>query len=261
MTISWDILEAGPSRADQTVLFLPGGMCSARSYKEVMAQPALATTRTVAVTLPGHAGTRPLEDFRTETCAQAIAELARELAADVVVGFSMGAVVACEMAVSQDFKGPVVLLGSSLTAADEPVALRALIRLTSVLGTLPAAVLKAGACSMVQKAPVSPERRAELVEDLQRNNVNHLRSLLREYLNWLGRGNGRAERLCSTNLPVWVAHTEKGDGGLTTHERQTLEACTRTTVVRLQGQAFLLPVELPNRVAELTVAALEHARG
>jgi pimeloyl-ACP methyl ester carboxylesterase len=77
-------------------------MCSA--FKEVMAQPALATTRTVAVTLPGHSGSPPLPDFRTETYASAVAELANEIGADVAVGFSMGAMVACDMAVSGAFQ-------------------------------------------------------------------------------------------------------------------------------------------------------------
>jgi hypothetical protein len=47
--------------------------------------------------------------------------------------------------------------------------------------------------------------------------------VLRGYLSWLRDGDGRAERLCSTNLPVWVVHAEKGDGGLTAHERQVFE--------------------------------------
>jgi len=44
MTIDWELYESGPADADQTVLLLPGGMCSARSYAEVMAQPVLAMT-------------------------------------------------------------------------------------------------------------------------------------------------------------------------------------------------------------------------
>lgn len=256
MTYNWDILDAGPTQPDNTVLFLPGGMCSARSFKEVMAQPTLATTRTVAITLPGHSGSPPLTDFRTETYASAVADLAGEIGADVIVGFSMGAMVACEMALSGAFKGPVVLLGSSLTADDEPAVLRVLIRLTGVLGTLPATMLKAGASSMVKKVPVSAERQAELVEDLKCNDAAHLRKVLRAYLDWLRQGDGRAERLCSTNLPVWVVHAEKGDGGLTAHERQVFEACARTTVVTLPGEAFLLPVELPERIAAVTVEAL-----
>ncbi|HEX4428975.1 MAG TPA: hypothetical protein VHZ96_06895, partial [Frankiaceae bacterium] len=64
------------------------------------------------------------------------------------------------------------------------------------------------------------------------------------------------EQLCSTDLPVWVVHAQKGDGRLTAHERRVLDACDRATVVTLQGQAFLLPVELPEQIAALTMEAL-----
>src|SRR3954469_7120318 len=113
----WEIVESGPTGAGRTVLLLPGGACSARSYAEVMAESALAGTRLVAVTLPGHAGAPPPQDFSVEEYARITAELAQSVGADVVVGFSMGATVAYEMVVSGAFTGPIVLLGVSLSAA------------------------------------------------------------------------------------------------------------------------------------------------
>src|SRR5437660_1126852 len=103
MNVEWDLYEAGPLDAKQTVLLLPGGMCSARSYAEVMAEPALAGTRLVAATLPGHAGAAPPDDFSIENCARLTETLAARIGADVVVGFSMGACVAVEMIASRDF--------------------------------------------------------------------------------------------------------------------------------------------------------------
>ena len=122
MLTDWEIVETGPPEATRTVLLLPGGMCSARSYAEVMAEPSLASLRLVAATLPGHAGAAPPQNFSTEDYARITAELAREIKADVVVGFSMGAMVAYEMAVSSAFAGPLVLLGASLSSADEPAS-------------------------------------------------------------------------------------------------------------------------------------------
>ena len=145
MDQAWELVESGPPDAQRTVLLLPGGMCSARSYAEVMAEPALAEIRLVAATLPGHAGAPPPEDFATDEYARITAELAKSVQADVVVGFSMGAMVTYETVVSGAFSGPVVLLGSSFSPPDEPAAFRAIIRLGSVLGTLPAIVLKKGA--------------------------------------------------------------------------------------------------------------------
>src|SRR5437764_13247496 len=120
MEIDWELRAAGPVDAEHTVLLLPGGMCSAGSYAEVMAEPALARTRLVAATLPGQAGAPPPDDYSVENYARLTAELATKVGADVVVGFSMGACVAVEIVTSGNFTGPVVLLGVSLSSKDEP---------------------------------------------------------------------------------------------------------------------------------------------
>lgn len=256
MATEWETVEAGPADAERTVLLLPGGMCSARSYAEVMAEPALAGYRLVAATLPGHCGTAPPDDFRSEHIAQLAAELARDLGAGVVVGFSMGAMVAYEMAVSGAFAGPVVLLGSSFSTPDEPAFFHAVVRLTSVLGTLPVAVLKKGAASMVKKAAVPPERRAELKADFERNDAGDLKKALQAYADWLGREGDRARRLCETGVPTWIMHAEKGDGGLTPHERAVLEACPSAKVVTIPGHVMFLPNDVPAAIADVIVEAV-----
>ena len=163
--------------------------------------------------MPGHAGAPPPEDYSVENYARITAELAKSAGADLVVGFSMGATVAYEMVVSGAFTGPVVLLGVSLSAPDEPAFFRAIIRLGSVLGTLPVAVLKKGAASMVKHAPVPPERQEELRADFARNNTRDMRLGLQAYLRWLHRDDDPARRLCEAGVPAWVVHAEKGDGG------------------------------------------------
>jgi pimeloyl-ACP methyl ester carboxylesterase len=70
MDVDWELCESGPADTDRTVLFLPGGLCRARSYEELMAEPALAEVRLVAATLPGHGGTPPPDDFSIENYAR-----------------------------------------------------------------------------------------------------------------------------------------------------------------------------------------------
>jgi pimeloyl-ACP methyl ester carboxylesterase len=94
MDTTWELVESGPAGAERTVLLLPGGMCGARSYAEVMAESALADIRLVAVTMPGHAGAPAPQDFGVEEYARITAQFAKHIGADVVVGFSMGATVA-----------------------------------------------------------------------------------------------------------------------------------------------------------------------
>jgi pimeloyl-ACP methyl ester carboxylesterase len=255
----WELVEAGPADAAHTVLLLPGGMCSARSFAEVMAEPALAGTRLLAVTLPGQAGAAPPRDYGPEGLARDTAELAKRVGADLVVGFSMGAVVAYEMVVSGAFSGPVVLLSLTLSAPDEPRFFRALIRSGSIFGTAPFALMKKGVASMVKKTPIPPERRAALTADFERNDPREMRRALQAYLRWLHRGDDRARRLCGAGVPAWVVHAEKGDGDLTAHERAVLEACPRVHVVTVPGSVFFLPNEVPPRIAEVTVQALAEA--
>jgi pimeloyl-ACP methyl ester carboxylesterase len=256
MTTDWERVESGPETAERTVLLLPGGMCSARIWAEVMAEPALAGVRLVAVTFPGHAGAPAPEDWSLEHYAKITAELVERERVDVVVGFSMGANVAYEMVVNGSFAGPVVLLGSSFSAPDEPAFFRAIIRLGAVLGTLPAAVMKKGINSMVKHAPVPPTRQAELRADFAKNNTAHMRAGLSAYLRWLHRDDDPAQRLCSAGVPTWVVHAEKGDGGLTDHEREVLKACPNAQVITLPGNIFFLPNEVSARIAEFTTEAL-----
>ena len=256
MAVEWELREAGPADAAHTVLLLPGGMCSAGSFAELMAQPSLAGIRMVATTMPGQAGAPPPDDSSVEHYARLTSELAAKVGADVIVGFSMGAVVAVEMVVSGAFTGPVVLLGVSLSTKDEPAFFRVLVRLSAVLGGLPFALLARVAASMVKRIPVSPERQAELREDFRRNVPADVKGGLREYLGWLHRGEGRAHRLCETGVPMWIVHAEKGDGGLTDEERRTLEACPHAHLVTIPGHVFFLPNEVPEAIAPVVLEAV-----
>ncbi|MFF0752265.1 alpha/beta fold hydrolase [Streptomyces sp. NPDC004267] len=260
VTIAWDLLVSGPADARQTVLLLPGGLMRARSYADVMAEPALARTRLVAATLPGHAGTAPPEDFTIGTLARHTARLADEWSCDVVVGFSMGATVALEMVATGAFTGPAVLLGISMSPADEPAFFRAVCRLGDVLGSLPSAALLKFMGPASKGFRVSPDRRAELLGDLRSNDPHVMRRILRAYLDYLRAQEQPAARLCAAGVPAWVVHAEKkGDGGLTADERRVLEACPHTTVVTTPGSSFFLPGEEPRRTAEVVVEALAAA--
>jgi len=259
MDVDWELREAGPPDAERTVLLLPGGACGAGSYAEVMAEPALAEMRLVAATLPGNAGAPPPDDYSIENYARLTTQLVNEVGADVVVGFSNGGNIAIEMIVSGAFTGPPVLLGVSLSTKDEPAFFRGLIRLGGVLGNLPAVVLAKGAALMVKRIPVSAERREELREDFRKNVPRQVMPALREYLAWLHRGEGRAERLCQAGLPTWIVHAEKGDGDLTDDERRTLEACPNAHLVTIPGSVFFLPNEVPEQIAGVIAEAAGQA--
>src|SRR5689334_3680359 len=144
-TVDWQLFESGPADAEHTVLLLPGGMCSARSYLELMQEPSLSGLRLVAATMPGHAGAPSPDDYSHEAYGRITAELATKTGADVVVGFSMGANVALEMVEKKLFTGPVVLLGISLSLPDESAFMVNVVRLSNVVGNFPLALMRNGA--------------------------------------------------------------------------------------------------------------------
>jgi pimeloyl-ACP methyl ester carboxylesterase len=78
-------------------------------------------------------------------------------------------------------------------------------------------------------------------------------------MRWLHRHERPAERLCEAVVPAWIVHAEKGDGGLTTDERRTLEACPHAHLVTIPGSVFFLPNEIPERVADVIVEAAARA--
>jgi pimeloyl-ACP methyl ester carboxylesterase len=238
------------------VLLLPGGLCSAGLYAEVMAEPALSDMRLVGATLPGHAGAPPLEDCSIENNARVAAELVDKVGADVLVGYSMGATVALEMVVTNAFTGPVVLVGISLSPKDEPGFFLGLVKLGAVLGSLPIKILSVGAASMVKKVPATDERTREVQSDFKRNVARENQRALREYVKYLDKQERPAERLCESGVPAWIAHSaEKSDGGLTDHERATLEACPTAHVVTIPGSSFFIPYERPKAVADIIAEA------
>jgi len=237
-------------------------MCSARSWLEVMEQPALSELRLVAATMPGQAGAPSPDDYSHEAYGRLTADLVQRVGADVVVGFSMGANVALEMVEKRLFTGPTVLLGISLSAPDESALFLGVVRLSKVLGRAPLALAKQGAGSMVKRIPVSPERQAELAADFRRNSTRDMRAGLGEYLTWLTSGEDHAALLCRSGVPAWVVHAaEGGDGGLTDAERRTLEACPSVRVVTIPGKVFFLPNEVPDRVAAIIGEAVTAAAG
>jgi len=254
--LSWGRLESGPGDAAHTVLLLPGGMCTAVFYEELMAEPALAGVRLVAVTLPGHGGTPPPADMCFDNYARMAAVCAADLGADVVLGHSIGANVALEMAGSGAFHGPVVLLAPSFSRQDEAMFIRVLDRASNVLGHLPFAAMVKMMGPAMKGVPVTPERRAVFVAELQKNDPRVMRQGIRTYLTYLDQHGSVAARLCRSGMLAWVVHGETGDGGVTADERRTLDACAQVNVITIPGASNLTASEEPAMVAGLVVEAL-----
>jgi alpha/beta hydrolase family protein len=259
MRESWELLSAGPPDADRSVLLLPGGANAARSFNLVMAEPALSGVRLVATTLPGMAGAPVSEDVSIPAMSRRAGELAEEHGCDVVVGFSHGATVALDMVLSGHHRGPVVLLGISMTTEDEAAFFRAAVRASQKVGPWPMAGLLRLMPVMARFAKTPERHKRELIEDLKQNRARDAVPACVEYLDYIAQDRDFAAQLAASGNPVWVVHAEKGDGGLTDAERATLQAAPNVTLVTIPGSVFLLPDEAPQKTAEVIASALSQA--
>jgi pimeloyl-ACP methyl ester carboxylesterase len=253
---AWELVTAGPSDADRTVLLLPGGANAARSFSLVMADPQLSGVRMVATTLPGMAGAPVSDDVSIPALSRRAGELAEQHGCDVVVGFSHGATVALDMVLSGGFQGPVVLLGISLTTKDEAAFFTAVVRTSQKVGSWPMAVLLRLMPVMARHAKTPELHKKELIEDLKQNRARDSVRACVEYLDYIAADRDFAAELASSGIPVWVVHAEKGDGGLTDVERATLQAVRHVTLVTIPGSVFLLPDAAPQETAAVIASAL-----
>lgn len=257
MRQAWELLITGPEDADRSVLLLPGGANAARSFDLVMADPALSGVRLVATTLPGMAGAPLTDDVSVPEMARVAGELATAHGCDVVVGFSHGATVALEMALSGKFRGPVVLLGISLTTEDDAAFFRGAVRLSQRVGRWPLGILLRLMPMMVRSAKIPEPHKRQLVEDLKQNRAGDAVQVSAAYLDYIAADRDFAAELAASGNPAWLVHAEKGgDGGLTDAERATLEAAGNVTLVTVPGSVFLLPDEAPAQTAAVIATAL-----
>jgi pimeloyl-ACP methyl ester carboxylesterase len=257
MREAWELVIAGPEDADRSVLLLPGGANAARSFDLVMADPVLSGVRLVATTLPGMAGAPLTGDVSVPGMARAASELATEHRCALVVGFSHGATVALEMLLSGNFRGPVVLLGISLTTDDEAGFFRNTVRLSQKVGRWPLGILLRLLPLMVRSVKIPEPHKRELIEDLKQNTASDAVRVSAEYLDYIAADRDYAAELAASSSPAWVVHAEKGgDGGLTDAERATLDSADNVTLVTVPGSVFLLPDEAPDQTAAVIATAL-----
>lgn len=257
----WDVRRAGPDEAPHRVLMIPGGLCSTEFYADVMAEPAVAGLRLVGVTMPGFGGTEAPEDVSMENYARLMAEFAAESGCDVVVGHSLGANVAIEMAAAGLFSGPLVLLSPTFSRGDEARFLAVM----NGLGRVPGLGI-AGWAGMLKLLPKAmkrelPAHRAEaLAADMAANDPATCRRIVRRYYEYLDRWPSLVPRLCEADVPAWVVRGDHDEIGLTDGERRGLEACPRVRMVTVPDAGHAVLVEQPARVADVVVDAVAAVR-
>jgi pimeloyl-ACP methyl ester carboxylesterase len=255
--LGWQLHESGPKTADHTVLLLPGALCTAAFYDDLIAEPSLrgASIRFVATTLPGFGGTEPLEDVSIENYATLAGRVAADLGCDAVVGHSLGANVAIEMAAAGAISGPVVLLSPSLSRQDESKFPRVLDRLGLVFGHLPYSLMLR-IIGPAMRGSLPPSRRDVLIAELRNNDPRFLRRQTHAYLEYLDRHGSLGSRLGDAGVRTLIAFGGRGDVSLSDDERNVLGGYAHVEIVEVPNAGHFTLNQEPGRIAELLRSAL-----
>jgi pimeloyl-ACP methyl ester carboxylesterase len=257
----WVLRDIGPEGASHTVLLLPGALATPAFYDDLLAQPTIrdAPIRFIATTLPGFGGTQPPDDLSMESYAQLASRLVADLSCDVIVGHSLGANVAIELASTGDFSGPLVLLSPSFSRKDESKFPRALDRLSRVFGHLPySLMLKVIGPAM--KSSLPPARREVLTNELKKNQPRFLRDQTRQYLAYLDRHGSLAKRFCDSTTEAWVVYGERDDVRISPEERALLEEAPGIRLVEIGDAGHFTLNQKPDKIADLVLQAVASAR-
>ncbi|MFF4584928.1 alpha/beta fold hydrolase [Streptomyces sp. NPDC001388] len=253
----WEIRRAGPADAPHRVMMIPGGLCTTEFCVDVMAEPAVAGLGMVAVTLPGFGRTEPPEDVSMEHYARLMADFAAESGCDVVVGHSLGANVAIEMAALGLFEGPLVLLSPTFSRGDEMRTLA----VVNAVGRVPGlgAMVWAGMLGLLPRAmkrELPPQRAEALAAVMADNDPATCRRIVRDYYAYLDRYPSLVPRLCQAGVPAWVVRGDHDEIGLTDAERRGLAACPHIRTVTVPDAGHAVLVEQPAAVAEVVAEAV-----
>ncbi|MER6960249.1 alpha/beta hydrolase [Streptomyces sp. NPDC000618] len=252
----WDVRRAGAADASHRVLMIPGALCTTEFYADVMAEPAVAGLGMVAATQPGFGWTEAPANLSMESYARLMADFAAEAGCDAVVGHSLGANVAIEMAALGLFKGPLVLLSPTFSRGDEERFLTVLNSLgrVPVLGTVAWKALLTLLPRAV-KRELPPHRAEALAAVMGGHDPAVCRQIVRGYYAYLDRYPSLVPRLCEAGVPAWVVRGDRDAIGLTDAERRGLEACPGVRMVTVSDAGHLLLVDQPAAVAEVIAEA------
>lgn len=253
----WQTFSSGPAGAQHRVLMLAGALCPASFFNDVIAQPELrdAEVELIATALPGHAGTEPLPDPSIEHYARSAGELARRRGCDMIVGHSVGANVALEMAASGAHDGPLLLLSPSFSRKDESIFPRALDRLSKVFGAAPYRLMFK-LLGVAMKGVVPADHYDSLVGEMKKNDPGNVREQTGLYLKYLDRHNALVPRLVASNVAASVVFGENDDVKITDQEVREIESCERLQLIVIPGASHLTMIDEPARIAELITSAL-----
>ena len=262
----WVVHESGPEGAAHCVLLLPGALCTAAFYDELIAEhsAAEAGVHYVAATPPGFGGNpmAPGFDMSLTAYAELVEEEAERLGAVAIVGHSLFANVLILVAERGRYHGPLVLLSPCFSKEDEEKDVRQIGPLARVpgVGALIFRVMPL-VMSSSMKGRFPPDRHDLLVAEMRKNKPGAMRQLMVRYFEHLDEpGHGLAQRLADSGAQAWVVRGEDDEVSIKDDEAAILEAAPNVTFVRLPGARHFSMIDQPAAVTDTILSAAAASR-
>ena len=103
----------------------------------------------------------------------------------------------------------MVLLGISLTTADEAGFFRSVVRASEKVGVWPMAMLFRLMPLMARSAKTTETHKQELLEDIKKNRARDAVRVCSAYLDYIAADRDPATQLAASGNPAWVVHAER----------------------------------------------------
>jgi pimeloyl-ACP methyl ester carboxylesterase len=267
----WTFREGGAEEPGRTVLLLPGAICTAAFYDELLAERAAAEAGVhyVAATPPGFGGNpiAPGFDMSLTGYAELVEDEAERLGAVAIVGHSLFANVLILVAERARYSGPLVLLSPCFSREDEEKDLRQIAPLARIPG-VGALVFRIApyTFSSSMKGRFPPDRHDMLVAEMRKNDPRAMRRLILRYFEHLdepgpGPGTGLAQRLADSGARAWVVRGDDDEVAIKDEEVAILEKAPDIDFVRLPGARHFSMIDEPAAVTQTILSAVAAAPG
>ncbi len=250
----WQLYEQGSG--DNRVLLLPGGFCTALTYIDLIAEPALtaANITTVAANPPGFADNAPPPGFghTTTEYAELIEELAESERLSVLAGHSLSANILIEVAARGNVDLPIVLLDPCLRRRNEYRGVRVL-RRAEVIPPLARRLYRSTSREFGRsmRGLIRPERLDMIVADMQKTPPEENRAVINGYFDHLAKYDTLADRLADAKGEI---HFVRGDAESIGFDRADVEKIVAQANVQthtITGSDHFTMLDNPKEVAEL----------
>lgn len=263
--LGWNLVEHAPAAVRRKVLLLPDIFCTDLAYADMLADAVMADAgiQLVAANPPGFKGL-PVPsgfDFRVESYAALVEELASAEAFDLLVGSGFAGNVLIDVVARGNVPGRVMLVGPYLRRASAPQQTRQL----DARGRKPlfgglawwSAYRKLPAMFKARLAPTADARLAALVADAHKTSAADARRVMTALFDRLDEAEDLTAQVIDPGVPIWYVRGVDDDVDLHEEARKLLTVAPHVRLNEMAGGRHFLMIDEPQALNTMIRDALK----